>query len=254
MIRSSAQFPQSERGVPPRKASHRFDAGDMMMWEGDWPVSLFFIQDGWAARTKNLPDGRRALTGLYLPGDLCDPAFLCGAQACHPVEALTQLCAVALPIRAFHGRLEADPKLARAMFAEVANRISMQEEWLFNLGRKTAIERISHLFCELTVRLERVGRVAHESFDLPLTQSQIADCMGLTPIHVNRVLQDMRAQRLIELHDRRLRIENFERLAQTAHFNPAYLGVSDIGAAAYGFDERRPARRAEKCGTLATLL
>jgi CRP-like cAMP-binding protein len=102
--------------------------------------------------------------------------------------------------------------------------------WIVNIGRRPAFERVAHLMCELHLRLKNVGFAPGGDVALPLTQETLADAFGLTPLHVNRVLQRLRAEGLIELKGGRLRIPSYRRLRDAAGFNPNYLHIDDSAA------------------------
>lgn len=168
-----------------------------------------FLVSGWAARVRWLADGRRQVVGLVLPGDgigLCErpqPLALCALVAVTPVE-LVDAGAIA--------RLVFDPDGSRAADLAVALAMSsaLEEAHLIDqivrLGRRTALERMAHLLLELRFRLSLVDLVADEEFALPLTQELLADATGLSAVHVNRTLQQLRRESLIELGQGRVRL------------------------------------------------
>jgi CRP-like cAMP-binding protein len=100
---------------------------------------------------------------------------------------------------------------------------AIQREWTLSLGRRTAIARMAQLFCELLTRLEVTGLASNNAYDFPLTQVELSECLGLTSVHVNRTLQELRRMNLIEVRDRRVEILERDRLAQIAEFDPTYL-------------------------------
>jgi CRP-like cAMP-binding protein len=100
---------------------------------------------------------------------------------------------------------------------------AIHREWMLSAGRRSAVGRVAHLFCELLIRLRIGGCADDDSYEFPLTQVQLADCLGLTSVHVNRTLQQLRKQGLIELKGRRLRIVDLGELERVAEFDPTYL-------------------------------
>jgi CRP-like cAMP-binding protein len=201
----------------------RTRANQYLVREGERPGHVHLVLEGWAARYKLLPDGRRQITGVYMSGDLCDSAWLAPGQATHPVVALTPLHSARISCRDLEARAFQDDSLMRSLLGEARATLDMQAEWALNLGRKTALERLAHFFCELFTRLKAAGLTRDDRCDMPLTQLEMADFTGLTPVHVNRTLQEMRGRGLLELHARRLRIPSLERLSRIAMFNGAYL-------------------------------
>lgn len=181
--------------------------------EDEQPEAIFRIDEGWASRYRLLPDGRRQITGLYLPGDLCEPHWALGSRPSQPIVALTNVRATRIPCVA-HGTLWG--KTQQACWKSVAEMIERQTNWLVTLGRKTALERLAHLLLELFERMKASGLAYGQLCAMPLTQMDIADLTGLTPVHVNRTLQSMRARGLVELQSKWLRIPNLASLRDAA--------------------------------------
>ena len=178
---------------------------------------------GWTARVKDLESGERQITEINLPGDFVDLHSFTLKELDHDVVALTDCEFVPVP----HEKLEAItvdfPHLTRVYWFSTDLDAAIHREWMLSAGRRTAIGRVAHLFCELLVRLEVTGCVEDNSYEFPLTQVQLADCLGLTAVHVNRTLQELRRQGLIELREKRLRILNVPELKRIAEFDPGYL-------------------------------
>jgi CRP-like cAMP-binding protein len=190
------------------------------------PDHLYQILSGWVGRYRLLSDGRRQITALYLPGDVCDPCWLEGGRTVQSVVALTPLQTIRVGRRDLEAQAAADIGLLKYLWHQTRFAQQVQGEWLVNLGRKTAIERLSHLLCEVHTRLRLAGQTRGLSCDMPLTQLDLADLAGLTPVHVNRTLQEMRGMGLIELQSRRLTILDWPTLRRIAWFDPHYLGIA----------------------------
>ncbi len=190
---------------------------------GERPDHLFQILHGWAGRYRLLSDGRRQITALFLPGDICHPCWLDGERAVQSVVALTPMHAVRASRRELEAQAAIDVSIMKFLRRHAQFAQNIQAEWLVNLGRKNALERLCHLLCELYSRLSLAGATDGNSCDMPLTQLDLADLAGLTPVHVNRTLQEMRALRLIELQSRRLTILDWEAMRRIAWFDSAYL-------------------------------
>lgn len=189
------------------------------------PDHMFQILHGWAGRYRLLSDGRRQITALYLTGDICDPSWLDGGRTVQSVVALTPIQANRASRREMDAQASIDPCLMKLVWRQAQYAQNIQAEWLVNLGRKNAIERLSHLLCELYSRLSPSGASEGYCCEMPLTQLDLADLAGLTPVHVNRTLQEMRSMRLIELQSRRLTILDWESMRRIAWFDPAYLAA-----------------------------
>ena len=185
--------------------------------EDEEPVAMYRIDEGWACRYRLLPDGRRQITALYLPGDYCEPHWALGKRPCQPVVALTNMRATRLPGNMPWGL---PPETQQLFWRKLGDVIERQTNWLVTLGRKTALERLAHLLLELFERMRLSGLAYGQQCAMPLTQMEIADLTGLTPVHVNRTLQAMRARGLVELQSKWLRIPDLPALRNAAALGP----------------------------------
>jgi len=188
------------------------------------PVEFYpVILSGWAARCHMFANGDRQITGLLLPGDLAYSSRTATSVAVEEIVALSR-CRVALVSRrALHDLMEDQPAIADALQAYAAAEYAISNTWLVSLGRRNALERLSHLLCELQHRMHQVEADTRNSFTLPLTQSDFADALGLTPVHVNRKLQALRQDHLIRLRSKTIEILDLPFLKASACFDPGYL-------------------------------
>jgi CRP-like cAMP-binding protein len=191
--------------------------------EGDDPRAVYVVLDGWAARCRNFRDGRRQITSLLLPGDCCDPHVFILGERDHTVTALTQIAVARVSGSAFLDLEGRSATLKRAFKFESLVESSIQRETAASLGRRTATERLAHLFCELHTRLAAIGLTDESGCPMPLTQDDLSDVLGQTSVHINRTLQDLRRRKLLSLNRRHLIIHDLVGLADLAHFDPAYL-------------------------------
>jgi CRP-like cAMP-binding protein len=192
--------------------------------EGDRPDHVHLIVEGWAARYKLLPGGSRQITAFLLPGDFCDLHVTILGEMDHSIGTLTRARVAYIP----RGRMEAltsRPAIAKAFWWATLVDEAVLRSWIVNIGRRDAFEAIGHLMCELYLRLRLVGMTDDHRYELPLTQEEIGDALGLTPVHVNRVLQRMRAEGLISLERGALTIHDYRRLEKASGFNPNYLHI-----------------------------
>lgn len=210
---------------------HECPALHDLIREGDMPRDIRLIFDGWACRCKTLEDGRRQIVSYLLPGDICDASALIGGRMDHSVQALAPVRYTTLSLAGFEELMAAHPRILRAVRCDALANASIQREWALSLGQRSAIERLAHLLCELFTRLDMIGLADAGGCELPVTQVELADTLGLTAIHVGRTLKDLRLRGLIRLRDRRLEILDFAALSRVALFNPAYLHL-DCGDAA----------------------
>lgn len=191
--------------------------------ESDRPENVFLLIDGWAIRYKVLPNGRRQIMAYLIPGDLCDVHVFILKEMDHCIGLLNEARIAVIPKEKMLSLLDERPRLARALWWSSLVDDSVLREWLVNMGQRNAYDRIAHLLAEMWLRLSVVGRVDGNSMQLPLTQVDLADTMGLTAVHVNRVLQQLRQDGLIELASGTLRIPNIEKLMRVSAFEPNYL-------------------------------
>lgn len=180
-----------------------FKQHEYLAREGTVPEVIFRIEEGWACRFRQMRDGRRQITALYLPGDLCEPHWAWGAEPIHPIVALTPLRATGFAPKT---QGPVPPDQTRAILNAMSDALERQARLVVTLGRGTAIERVAWLIRDVYDRMDRAGMSYSLQCAMPLTQTDIADLAGLTPVHVNRTLQVLRAKKLIELERGWLRI------------------------------------------------
>lgn len=208
-----------------REAAARRD----LVREGEEPSAVNLILDGWACAYKQLPDGRRQIVSFLVPGEFGDANVFILREMDHSIGAITRVRYAEIAPAEFTALMEESPRIARALWWHALVTAAVQREWTMNVGQRTAYERIAHLICELFLKLRVVGLTDGDSCDWPLTQADIADATGLTPVHVNRTLQALRRAGLIELQARRLTIPDLGALMDAALFNPNYLHLDGDG-------------------------
>jgi len=197
--------------------------------EGDEPKNVRLVVSGWACRYKGLPDGRRQVVGLFVPGDLCDANVYILKKMDHSIGAITRVTYLQVPAEQMERITLERPRVAQALWWHELVNASVQREWLLNVGQRSAYERIAHLLVEMFMRLRVVELTDGRSCDFPITQTDIAEATGLTPVHVNRTLQDLRREGLVELANKRLTIPDLDSLMRAAMFNPDYLHLGHEG-------------------------
>ncbi|HYW17351.1 MAG TPA: Crp/Fnr family transcriptional regulator [Allosphingosinicella sp.] len=204
------------------KSAREVGARRSIIREGDRPDHVHLMVEGWAARYKLLPDGARQITAFLIPGDFCDLHITILGEMDHGISTLTR-SRVAFIHRSRMEDLTERPSLIKAFWWSTLVDEAILRSWIVNVGRRDAYESIGHLFCELYVRMKNVGLVDQQHFDLPLTQEEIGDALGLTSVHVNRVLQRLRSEDLISLRQGVLTILDYRRLEAASGFNSNYL-------------------------------
>jgi CRP-like cAMP-binding protein len=204
---------------PPRTVRPGVD----IVEDGSSPAFTTLLLDGFACRYKLLRTGRRQILAFQIPGDLVDISGYVLPRMDHAIGALTR-CTVAPIAHAELDRVtERFPNLTHLLWRDSLVDASIVRTWLTGVGRRTAASRTAHLLCELHHRLKVVGQVNESKFQLPVTQGDIADALGLSAVHVNRTLKKLRAQRLISVNGQLVTISNGEGLRAVAGFDPGYL-------------------------------
>jgi CRP-like cAMP-binding protein len=200
--------------------------------EGDRPSRACLILSGFACVYKMTAHGKRQIVSFTIAGDIPD------LQSLHLTVLDTSLGTIS-PCRvgfiqheALHDLCARYPRLAAAFWRETLIDAAIFREWVTNIGQREAYTRMAHVYCELMVRLRAVGLVEDHRCDLPITQAEFADAIGVSNVHVNRVLQDMRADGLIELSGDRLYVPDWEALKKAGDFDPTYLHLKQEQATA----------------------
>jgi CRP-like cAMP-binding protein len=193
------------------------------------PVML--VNEGWAIRYRTHSDGRRQIANFILPGDFMCLNATVMEQSDYDITAVTELRYTTFRVEDVVGLIERRPILCAAIFWCTAREEAILLEHLMSLGRRSAYERVAHLLVELWRRLQFLGLADGDSFEMPLTQELIADCLGLTSIHVNRMMRSMQAKRLIVCSHRprhRCRILDVRGLEAAAGFEDGYLHLGGL--------------------------
>jgi CRP-like cAMP-binding protein len=201
-------------------------ADEDMVREGDRPSESILIVEGFASRYKVLQSGRRQITAIHVPGDFVDLHGFLLKKMDHAVGTLTPCTIATIPHEKLRDITERYPHLARLLWLSTLVDSSIHREWLVAMGRRSAREHMAHIVCELFVRLELVGLTQGDTFQMPVTQAELGDTLGISTVHVNRVLQELRGEGLITWRGEKLTIHDFERLKEVAEFDPTYLSLS----------------------------
>ena len=200
-----------------------YPADRTIIRSGERLTSSTLLLHGILCRYKDLSDGQRQITELHVTGDFADLHSFTLKRLDHNIMTLTP-CRIA---RVPHERLTAItrdfPHLTRLYWFLTNLDAAIHREWEVSLGRRTAISRVAHLFCELHIRLKIVELAGESSYALPLTQTDLAECLGLTPVHVNRTLKELRERGLVSFRGGSVVIEDPAGLERIAEFDPAYL-------------------------------
>ncbi|WP_336492621.1 Crp/Fnr family transcriptional regulator, partial [Methylobacterium nigriterrae] len=198
--------------------------------EGDAPEAVFLVLDGIACRHKTRANGKRQIMAYLVPGDTCDLDVALLDSMNHTITTLSACAVARIGPQTISDLIESHPQIARALRLTTLVDEATLREWLMNVGGRSALERIAHLFCELLLRLQAVGLATGDNYELPLTQVDLGDTTGLSSVVVNRTIQELRRQGLIELKGKCLTILDLRRLKAIAEFKPNYLHLGDRAA------------------------
>ena len=201
----------------------RAGAGQDLVSEGEQLDRIRIVLAGWLSRYKTLEDGRRQIVNFVLPGETCDAHAYLLPRIDHSIGTLTPVIYTEIERERFEELVESDRGLAEAIWCETLSNSSIQREWALNIGRRIALERVAHLLCEIVERLRPVGLLEGKSCAFPITQMDLADATGLSVVHLNRTLQELRASGLIVLRERMLTISDLDVLKNVGLFDASYL-------------------------------
>lgn len=193
------------------------------------PHHCEYVEQGTAFRQKLTSEGARQIVAVHFPGDFLDLQHLFLKIADHNVQALTELRTIAIERIALQRLVLDRPSIARAMWIDALVEASVYREWLTNAGRRDARARIAHLLCEVYLRSKAAGVAEDGIFELPITQEQLGDAVGLTPVHVNRTLKSLAEDGVVHRDRRYISFSDWDRLAEIGDFNPLYLHLDQGG-------------------------
>ena len=182
-------------------------------------------------RYKQVETGKRQIVSIHIPGDLPDVQTMQLNVMDHALGTLTPSVVALIPHRALHGLATEFPNLAMALWRDTLIDAAMLREWIVNVGCRPGPQRIAHLFCELFYRMRAVGLAQRDGCEMPLTQALIGDATGLSSVHVNRMMQDLRGRGLIATKSKFLQIRDWQCLQDFAGFDPTYLHIKASPAA-----------------------
>jgi len=206
-------------------------ANETLVREGCRPDRIYLILKGVAFRYRYLANGRRQIFGYLLPGDLCDTQFVILNECDHNVGLLCDTEVAVIPLPALMSAMVKYPKIERALLMMSLVDAAMLREWLLNVGQRDAFQKLAHFFCELSARFNALGNHDEDhGFTIPLTQIELADTMGLTVVHVNRILQRFRHEGLLNWSRRHFDILDYPQLEHLAGFDPSYLRLHETRA------------------------
>lgn len=206
-----------------RFAENTYETGAYLSREGVAATRSALILEGFAFRQKLGIEGERQILSFHIPGDFVDLEGSMLRIADHSVQTVTRCRVAEIPIADILALIDEHPRVARALWIDTLVDGSIYRGWIMNVGQRPAKQRLAHLYCELAKRLKLAGLGDERGYRMPLTQEQLADATGLTPVHVNRSLKSLEAEGLIQRDGRFVTIPDWERLREACDFRELYL-------------------------------
>jgi CRP-like cAMP-binding protein len=204
-----------------------FHADCEIAGEGETSNECILLVDGFLCSQKRTGDGQRQLLSFYVPGDIPDLHALYLPTSDHSLATVEAAVIASIPHSALREAFAESSNLNAIFMREVMVDASIHREWLLNIGTREALARVAHLLCELAARLTAVGLARNLTFTFPATQSDIADACGMSTVHANRVIQELRARGLIQWRDKMIKILDWDALAGAGDFLPDYLYLAE---------------------------
>ncbi len=201
----------------------RYAARQDLIREGDETGPMFVALEGWLCRYKILPSGSRQIMAFMMPGDACDLHIKLLAEMDHGIQAVTPATVATVARAEMQAMMQEHPNVARAMYTAQLIDEGIMRAWIVSMGRRSSIERVAHLICELYLRARNIGLTEGDEFALPLSQLILADALGMTPVHINRVLKELRLAGAMALSRGSVIIMAPSKLVQIAGFDENYL-------------------------------
>jgi CRP-like cAMP-binding protein len=203
-----------------------YKAHEEVVPEGSTPSHSSLVLKGFAARHQHLADRKRQITAFHVPGDFMDLHSFLLKKMEDGVGALTPCTVAAVPHSDLREITKNYPYLTRVLWLTTLIDAAVHRTWIITLGRMDARNRVAHFLCEMHDRLESVGLTKDHGYDLRITQQELSDAFGLTGVHVNRILQELRSDGLITSRGKTVVINDWERLQKEGQYNPDYLHLS----------------------------
>lgn len=197
--------------------------GEDIVQQQQPPNGVHILLEGWASRYKVTREGKYQTLAFLMPGDIFDLHINLIDRMDHSIVALTPCRVITIPNHRVEALYEQQPRLSHALFWSTLVDLSTLREWLVNVGSRPSAQRLAHLLCELLIRARTAGLTNDLSFELPITQRQLGEAMGITSVHMSRVMSKLRKEDMITLNDGRLEILDWEKLKEFGDFEPTYL-------------------------------
>ena len=210
--------------TPPR----RHAKSERVVYEAQSMNMLSVLCDGLAISSRTLANGQQQNLAIFVPGDVLNHEEFLLRKAVVSVWALTPIIVVNIPHLGLGAVIEQHPSLGRALWREMAGSLRVAHEWMVSMGRRSAYQRVAHFLCEVQTRFRAAGLATAAECLFPLTQSELADTLGLSVVHINRVLQQLRREDLVYLAQGKLVVRDWKGLVRACDFDPRYLDLPQI--------------------------
>ena len=211
-------------------APREFAADQDIVTIGDTPSETFTIVEGWVCRYKMLPEGGRQIMSFHVPGDIPDLQSVFLRRLDHSIAAITPAKVAFIHHRDIRHLMRKHEGIADALWRDALVDAAIFREWMVGIGRRSAHQRIAHLLCEMATKIEAVGLAESDTYPWPVTQVEIADSLGLTDVHVNRVIADYKRERLVSFKRGSFTVHDWPALKTLGQFDPLYLHLEDRAA------------------------
>ena len=195
--------------------------------EGDLTKHTCLLLEGFLCRYKMMSSGQRQILSFHIPGDIPDLQSLHLEQMDHSLSALTPSTVAMISHDALRAATEGSPRFTHLLWRTTLIDAARFRQWIAMVGHRTAPQRVAHLFCELFVRMRAIGLVEGDEYFVPITQGEFAEALGLSTVHINRTLRELRAAGLVEVKGQNYRVLNWKGLREAGDFDPAYLHLHD---------------------------
>jgi CRP-like cAMP-binding protein len=199
---------------------------------GDRPSRSFALLEGYTHTYKITGEGKRQIMAFHIPGDIPDLQSIHLKVLDNSVATLTRCKVGFIPHEVLRGLCRTYPRINDALWRETLIEGSIFREWMTSIGQREALSRVAHLLCEWVVKLQAIGLVKDFTCDLPITQNELGDALGISTVHINRTLQDLRAEGLIALRGATLTVLDWDGLQRVGDFDPMYLHIDQGQVAA----------------------
>ena len=209
---------QSISGTIKMVGRHQF-----LVRDGDRPHECCLVLEGYAYRYKLTHDGKRQILSFHIPGDIPDLQSLHLDVMDHSLASLSPSKLMFIPHETVRDLMRRCPRIGDAFWRDTLIDAAVFREWMTCLGRREAYGHMAHLLCELYVRLQAVGLTNGDAYEFPLTQAELGDALGISTVHANRILQELRGEGLITLQNGSVTVLDWERLRESGEFDPTYL-------------------------------